>query len=278
MSSPSTTHALILGPQEVTKQYRSWDKGQPEREWRALQLLATYAPGLAPAPLRANLDADAPTAVPTVVMSRLPGAPLGQEPVTPQQLAAMATAITTLQSAIPAQVLAELPPRLGDPTSMLTEVRTWYASGPELGADPLVAKAFASGADWLFDNSLEALAHAPVGAVLGSGDGNLGNIIWDADMRRVRLVDYEYSGRSDRAYELAEIAEHISMWVRGAVDPSSLLELFDLSAAEQRRLKEFRRLFAFFWFLMLLPKSPAHPRNPAGTLQHQAERLLTLMG
>jgi hypothetical protein len=35
---------------------------------------------------------------------------------------------------------------------------------------------------------------------------------------------------------------------------------------------------ALFWLLMLLPGGPASTRNPPGTLDLQASRLLTLLG
>ena len=55
------------------------------REWRALRLLAEHAPGLAPEPLRADLDAHQPV----VEMSLLPGVPLGDAPLTPEQESAL---------------------------------------------------------------------------------------------------------------------------------------------------------------------------------------------
>jgi len=40
----------------------------------------------------------------------------------------------------------------------------------------------------------------------------------------------------------------------------------------------FRRLAALFWLLMLRPGSRSSARNPPGTLERQAERLLGLLG
>lgn len=66
------THTVELGPHHVTKRFHGADRGNSEREWRALGLLSSYAPGLAPVPREADLTA----AEPVVVMSRLPGEPL----------------------------------------------------------------------------------------------------------------------------------------------------------------------------------------------------------
>src|ERR1700683_1119106 len=52
-----TTHLVDIGDDLVVKRFRSWDRGEHLREWQALTLLASYAPDLAPAPLRADLTA-----------------------------------------------------------------------------------------------------------------------------------------------------------------------------------------------------------------------------
>ena len=35
-----STHTLVFTGDEVAKRYRSWDRGEPEREWNALVLFA----------------------------------------------------------------------------------------------------------------------------------------------------------------------------------------------------------------------------------------------
>jgi hypothetical protein len=39
-----------------------------------------------------------------------------------------------------------------------------------------------------------------------------------------------------------------------------------------------RRLFAAFWVMRLLPGGDAYQRNPPGTFERQASRLLDLLG
>ena len=41
-------HAIEIRGDVVTTRVRSREHGRPEREWRTLNLLAAYAPGLAP--------------------------------------------------------------------------------------------------------------------------------------------------------------------------------------------------------------------------------------
>lgn len=46
-----STHSLTFAGDRVVKRYRSWDRGEPDREWGGLSLLHRYAPGTAPQPL-----------------------------------------------------------------------------------------------------------------------------------------------------------------------------------------------------------------------------------
>ncbi|MWA05150.1 phosphotransferase [Actinomadura sp. LD22] len=263
----ATTHGVEMGPATVTKRYRSWDLDQPEREWRALTLLAEHAPGLAPRPLH-YAAAETP---PSVTMSRLPGEPL-TAPLTDAQLTALAEAISSSQNAIPAAALAALPPRLLHPLDALKNLRAWserVAPPP----DALAARALTGAREWLRRPHLDTVFAAEPPPVFGTGDGNLANFLWDGS--RVRLVDFEFSGRGDRAYELAEVAEHVS--AKNALAPDALLGRFELAPSERARLPECRRLLAAFWLLALLSDDPQHPRNPPGTLAHQAGHLLALL-
>ncbi|MDP9842353.1 aminoglycoside phosphotransferase family protein [Streptosporangium lutulentum] len=254
----------------MIKRFRSWERGEPEAEWRALTLLAKYAPGLAPHPLHAEL-----TAYPAITMSRLPGTPLRGQTLTSQQLAMLAEAITTLHAAVPARVLEDLAPRRGHPAQIIDLLRSWCAELSLHDADPEVTQAFQAGKAWL-DLTGEEIAENPGTPVFGIGDGNLANCLWDGS--RIRLVDFEESGRSDRAFELAEVTEHVSAWVDTDLDVLALLGHFALTPAETRRLRDCRRLLALTWLIMLMHDDPVHPRNPSGTVERQAARLLTRLG
>jgi len=76
------THGVVFEEGVAVKRFRSWLHGderlhgeEPSREWQALNLLAQYAPGLAPEPIRADLDAGAKCAWSA---SRNPGAAIGR--------------------------------------------------------------------------------------------------------------------------------------------------------------------------------------------------------
>jgi hypothetical protein len=93
----------------------------------------------------------------------------------------------------------------------------------------------------------------------------------------IRLVDFEDSGPSDRAFELATLTEHISAWSDARLDADDFLALSDLTRAEQTRVLDFRRLTALFWLIMLRPGNSSTTRNPPGTLERHADRLLRLL-
>lgn len=80
----------------MTKRFRSWDRGEPVREWRALCLLAEHAPGLAAEPLRASLT----TRPPVIGMSWLPGHPLGAARLSAGQAGALAVALDRLWESV----------------------------------------------------------------------------------------------------------------------------------------------------------------------------------
>ncbi|WP_020573903.1 aminoglycoside phosphotransferase family protein [Actinopolymorpha alba] len=272
MTNPWNTHGIEMRHDVVIKRFRPGDAGQAIREWRALSLLAARAPGIAPMPVKADLVSETPT----VVMARLTGEPLRGKPVSTAQLEGMVSAVTRLQeSAIPPGLMSDLPVRRWQQEEVIARLRAWSADGPGRGAPPVVVEAVRAGLAWLARAGLEAKPAAGVVPVFGHGDGNLANYLWDGS--RVRLVDFEDSGRSDRAFELAEITEHVSAWVDGALDVEAFLSYFELSDAERARLRDCRRLLALVWLFLLAREDPAHPRNPPGTLVRQAHRLLDLL-
>jgi hypothetical protein len=287
-----TTHVLDIGEDEVVKRFRSWDRGEHLREWQALTLLASHAPDLAPAPLSADLT----SVPPQVRMSRLPGLPLDGLPldrkapdrqapdglppdrqapdgdgqaVTPGHLDAAAAAISRLHAAVPRDVVAGLRPQPWLEVGVVDRMRSIVAGRRAPGGDALARAAFDAGMRWL-GRAADPLP-GPHSVVFGQGDGNLANYLWDGE--RVRLVDFEDSGRSDRAYELAAFAEHLSVWHDAGIETGALLGRFELTGAERERVLFFRRAFTFYWLLKLLDQRENRP----DTLHRQAGRLLAVL-
>jgi hypothetical protein len=172
----SATHEVRIDPisGNVVKRFRSWSRGEPVREWTALTLLAELAPGLAPAPVSADLSGGSPT----LVMSWLPGAELGAGPITTARARALADALERLWRSVPSAE-RRFPP---------------------------------------------------------------------------------------------------SIMPNPGLDAGQFLSLFNLTRAEAARVHDFRCLAALFWLIMLRPGSTSSTRNPPGTLERQARRLLELLG
>lgn len=257
----------------MIKRFRGGDRERGEREWRALKVLATYAPGLAPEPWESDLAAPEPW----VMMSRLDGTALRGSVLRDEHIKALAEAVREVHSAVPPDVLDGVPPRSGRQGDLVAQVHSWFprARGHVTGR---VGEAMDAGPAWLAGAGLQ-LAGRPgrpgVPWVFGPGDGNLANYLWSGS--KVQVVDFEESGRSDRAFELAEITEHVSSWVEHPLDVSAFLGHFDLTAAESTRLRGCRRLLALVWLFLLAFDDKDSPRNPPGTAGRQADRLLALL-
>jgi aminoglycoside phosphotransferase len=268
------THEVRIdqGSGIVVKRFRSWSRSEPVREWTALTLLAEFAPGLAPVPVSADLSGDPPT----ITMSWLPGAELGTAQITPAQARALADALERLWRSVPSAEREFPPAVMPNPVSFAGQVSKMAADVPVPGDDPAVARAYATAIAWLDRGAVERHGNAGHRTVLGHGDPCLANFLWDAG--QVRLVDFEDSGPSDRAFELAILTEHISAWSDASLDANEFLSLFGLTRAEAARVHDFRCLAALFWLIMLRPGSTSSIRNPPGVLERQAHRLLKLLG
>jgi Phosphotransferase enzyme family len=255
----------------VTKRFIHRDRHEPEREWRALLLLAEHAPGLAPQPLRADLRAR----LPMIEMSLLPGEPLSAAPMSATQQSALVSALLRLWESVPVSEVRPEPGESSNRAQLVAAVRAHLAAGHDLGSDPVVATALTDGCKW-FASLPERADGVGLPPVFGQNDSNLANFLWDGD--RVRLVDFEDSGRSDRVFELAVLVEHLGVWHDAGLDADRLIAAFDgLPAAAAATLVEDRRLAALLWLLLLRPSGGASRRNPPGTLRRQAERLLALL-
>jgi hypothetical protein len=56
-----TSHDVHVDRDIVTKTYRFWHRGEPDREWAGLTFLAEHAPGLAPCRCTARSEMASPS-------------------------------------------------------------------------------------------------------------------------------------------------------------------------------------------------------------------------
>ncbi len=241
------------GRRYCLKCYKVDGRRRAEREWQALRLLADRVPVCAPRPLWHDPDA----AVPVTAMDFVPGEGLGERRLDRRQLAALADLLARLFALTPAEVAGPLEPVAGPPASILHRTAAGMEPGDDeaaMPADRRMEEARTLWTTWL-ERDEAALLLEPAPAVFAHGDGNLANCLWDAGAGRLGLVDFEYSGWSDRAVELATWVEHVQS--RGTPDGewAWFVARFGLSAAERRRYEAARRLFALFWVTLLASRA-----------------------
>jgi len=274
----STQHAVEFDGDRVVKTFRAWDQGQHLREWRGLNLLHQFAPGLGPEPISAELDAEPPR----IVMSRVPGESLGLRRATPAQVDAIVAAVERMHRCVPDSVLPAADPHdsLADFARRLAAMLA-AQSRPTDAMTPVVRAAFDTAAEFVgSDWATRAASVGELSPVFGLCDYNLANLLWDG--AAVHIVDFESARGYDRAYDVADLVEHISLrWTLSAPSPSGivaddLLDRFDLRPDERARVRVYRPVFAAYWLLKLLPDAAPHRRNPPGILEDQASRLLAV--
>lgn len=266
----ASTHQVTFTADRVVKRYRPSYHDEHRREWAALKLLHRYAPGLAPKPVELRPD-DGP---PAIVMTRLPGAALGHAPVTDDQVAAIGAALHRMHTAVPSKELSARPERRWGTVELTTALRSWLRR-PREATTAEVEAAVRTATRWVDGPDATTFADARTQSAFTHADGNLANFLWDGE--RCSIVDFEDSGRSDPAYEVADLVEHVSVSLRGVLDPEQLVEAAGLTTEQTRRFSAYQRTFAAFWLYMLLPGRPAHRRNPSGSLDAQARHVLELL-
>ncbi|HYF73376.1 MAG TPA: aminoglycoside phosphotransferase family protein [Nocardioides sp.] len=272
--SSANTHDLLISESEVRKRYASWQRGEPEREWSCLTLLAEHAPGVAPVPLHRETD---PDGAPVITMTRLPGAPLGSQALTPVQTQSLGRALRHVYE-IPAAAVhdADIPERLYGPTTLPTLLAEWLRDAGDLSRCQdarLVRAGIDAALAWLAE---PGVLPEPQLSTIGVTDRKPANILWDG--RACRLVDFEDSGRSDPAYEFADQLEHLAGRLSTTFDRLALADAIGLSPNQRQRAHAYRPLWATFWMAMLLPGNGAFERNPPGTTESQAGYVLELIG
>jgi hypothetical protein len=245
------THEVRIEGAVVTKSYVSTDRDEHLREWAALRAISAQAPDLVPAPLEF-------AAGPSLSMSLVPGRPLAGA-LTAAELDGLEGALRTLWSLPTDGVLPSLLPHFIE--------RVRGAAGSFAG-EGVVEEARLAGVEWLGGAEADRLLE-PAAGVIGHGDANLANYLWDGEL--VRIVDFEDAGLSDVAVELAILVEHISA---RQMDWTAFLARF---AVDPRRLLTARRLCSIFWLTLLRAGTPSALRNPPGTAAEQADRVLGLL-
>lgn len=230
--------------QLVIKLYRVDDRRRADREWTALQLLAGRHPAIVPTPLWF----DAHPELPAIGMSFVPGNPLHRARVDVAALRTLGAVLRDLHALAP-DTFPYPYPRIGAALECVRRIEHWAA---HLDATPdreLFEVVQPLAASWLQTDD-RAILEAPAPAVFGRGDPNLANCLWDGD--RLRLIDWEYAGWSDVAFELADLVEHIN----ARVIPDDVLLAFSSQfiapgSELSQRYAAAQRTCALLWLVIL---------------------------
>lgn len=266
------THDLSFTGAEVHKRFLTWADGEADREWGCLALIWEHAPGVAARPLRRETVGGHPV----VIMERLPGDPLGREPLTAEQTRSLGQALRSIYR-IPAERItaAGISERRYGPSTLPQALTGWLNETHDFSRcqNPAqVSDGVEAALEWLAQPDAFPAARL-VG--LGIADLNPANILWDG--QTCRLVDFEDGGLTDPAYDLADHVEHIAGRIAGVFNPAALSAAVGLSEEEHERMRAYRPLWAIFWLAMLLPGNGGFRRNPSGTTEDQVRHLLRLI-
>jgi aminoglycoside phosphotransferase (APT) family kinase protein len=239
------------------KVFSADDRSRAAREWAALCYLERVSYPLAAQPMR--YDPAPPS--PAILMDLLPGRALAGAELSRRQLTALGQAVDGLHALrIEGAGFADA---AATAASMLARVRRAVVD----------ASAMSTGFTldcqrWLGSSHAEALSQ-PGRPVFGKGDAGLGNCLWDGTT--LRLVDFEYSGISDRPFDLAELVEHIEARATPDATWQAFLAERQLGTEEWTRLSVARKLLAIFWAFRL----PAEPAEIQAAQTERAGRLLS---
>ena len=221
-------------------------------EWHALTWLSSHGYHFAPRPFHHYADASPPA----VVLEFIDGTWLGEQRLSRTQLESLVEAHQQMYSITPDSPDGRFRPATGNARVMVRRVTTG-----EWGTDPTAGDALAQEAHALWQTWRKgddpALLLEPAPLVFSRGDPNLANCSWSR--QRLRIVDFEYSGWSDRATDLADLVEHVQS--RGTPDESWewFVEQFNMSGSEWSRFQAARRLSALFWLMKMWARRALEP-------------------
>ena len=228
------------------KLHRVDHRHRADREWLTLTVLAGRGHPRAPHPVwRSDRDDH-----PAIVMTLAAGTPLGGACLQPPQLDAVVAALSDLYSITPADVIDPVPEAATPATAMLQRLHdTWTALTAT--ADPRQRQLVDLWQRWSSSPDPEVVHTPAPQQVLGRGDPSLANVLWDDT--GLTLLDFEYSGWTDPAYELADLIEHPQS--RGTPDHawSVFVDRFELDSDARVRHRAARRMLALFWLARWRP-------------------------
>lgn len=266
--SGGMTHQ-VFAPEDdsslVVKVFTGPGRRAADNEWDALTALA--GSGVAPGPVRFDRDPR-----PVVVMEHVHGSSLAGGALGPGHASAIGHAHRLVQA-------APVPRRRGSrPPSVLLKIRlALILSRPRYWRDndsaELIAQAWRSARRWAADVRLDQLTGGDHPR-FSRGDPNLTNYLWSGE--DVVLIDWEDSGFTDPAMQLADMAEHPSARELADTFWFEVAAATELTPADLNRAERHRRAMACFW-LVVIENRQRRNRLTTVTLEEQAKRTLEVL-
>lgn len=257
LKRPRPTHRNESEPDRVIR-----------REVGGLCVAQEFAGGRAPAPLAWN------AAPAWVLMEWIPGTPLGNGSLLPEQLHELACATRDLAAVRPATSEEPLW-NIDWPIEWLLHWQQERLADLQARTDDASRAAAQLVSDWLHSPDPARFLEESDFLVFTRGDQNLANVIWDG--ATARFVDFEYCGWNDLPRDLSLLTEHIQSYQTTIEAWDAYIDHFGLSIAQRRRCMAGRRRGALAWLTKeCLKPGSLHSCPEEGRLEALLQRAMDL--
>lgn len=251
------------GDTQCVKLYKADDERRLEREWNALTLLAQQdVPGV-PRALWCVEDPE----LPIMGMTMVPGTPTAELDDPLPALAALPALANRIHAAPLVPAFRRLP-RVDNAEHYVERIhRIWPEQMHRKPDDECVGQMRELLGWWRrSDDAAIVTEWAP--STFSRGDANLLNWLWDG--KRLSVVDFEFAGYSDPAFDAADLVEHISARPIPDTVWDGIVE--QLGVTNRRRYRAARRTCALRWLAVLWKHREKRPDD----FQQQLARVLHL--
>jgi aminoglycoside phosphotransferase (APT) family kinase protein len=229
------------------KLYRLDGKQRPQREWHALSLLAAHHVPYVPRPLWL----DDSTESPAMAMTFVTGAPI---PDAARKESALSGLIETWQQIHVTPVEGPLAGlvRIDSAAHYCKRITgIWAGQLADNPHDPLTGELQPLLDGWRESGDADVLAE-PQPLAFSRGDANLLNWLYDPASHTTSCVDFEFSGTSDPAFDIADLVEHISARTFSDETWATVVAALGAdNAAFARRFHAAQRTCALRWLAVL---------------------------
>ncbi len=228
------------------KIYRVDDRRRAEREWLSLTFLSGHQVQSAPG----SLWADPHPAQPAIGMTFLPGRLFPETGDRQEPLRALA-AVQRQYAGLPLPRELGTTERIDSASHYIRRITNiWVPAVKSHARDALTRDLLQILGQWEQSGDAAVLAE-PARRIFSRGDSNVLNWLWDGTS--IRVVDYEFAGYSDLAFDCADLTEHISSRQAGIDDQAwaEIIGLAGLGSEDQRRFDAAQRTCALRWLAVL---------------------------